>query len=159
MLIFEEADLTDRTGTATAYSFYTIVTDGIQWGQTSDTKQYPYIVDTGTSFLYLPSDLAASINNAFSPKAKWDPLFGGYFVKCDATPPLLSIVIEGTPFMIQPQDLINKELVHPLTEECITTVGDGGPEGPWVLGDVFLKNVLAVFDYGHGQMRFYSRTY
>lgn len=116
-------------------------------------------MDTGTSFLYLPSDLAVSINNAFSPKAKYDPLFGGYFVDCDAIPPLLSIVIEGMPFAIQPQDLINKALVHPLSGKCFSTVSDGGPDGPWVLGDVFLKNVLAVFDVGHGQMRFYSRTY
>lgn len=36
------------------YSFYTIIPDGIKWGQMSDETKYPYIVDTGTTLNYLP---------------------------------------------------------------------------------------------------------
>lgn len=38
----------------------------------------------------------------------------------------------------------------------MTTVGDGGT-GPYVLGDVFLKNVLAVFDVDDAVMQFAAR--
>lgn len=153
-----KAEIIDREETADQYSFYCISPDGMQWGQTEDTVKYLYIVDSATSFLYLPSVLAAAVNAAFNPSAEWDPLFGAYFVDCDATAPDFNIVIDHEPFSMRGADLINENLFNPLTGKCATTISDGG-SGPFVLGNVFLKNVLAVFDLERAQMRFYSRTY
>ena len=36
------------------YAYYTIVVDGMQYGQTTNLDKYLYIVDTGTTFMYLP---------------------------------------------------------------------------------------------------------
>lgn len=36
------------------YAYYTIVVDGFQYGQTTDLDKYLYIVDTGTTLMYLP---------------------------------------------------------------------------------------------------------
>ena len=41
---------------------------------------------------------------------------------------------------------------------CFTGIDDGG-EGPYILGDVFLKNVVAVFDVGASEMRFAAREF
>lgn len=49
-----QANLVGQPETAWKYSFYTIVPDGMRWDQTTDTTKYPYIVDTGTTMLYLP---------------------------------------------------------------------------------------------------------
>lgn len=40
---------------------------------------------------------------------------------------------------------------------CISGLSDGGTYAPYVLGDVFMKNVLTVFDVGAGELRFRSR--
>ena len=63
--------------------------------------------------------------------------------------------INGTAFYINPSDLL---LDSGYTDEagqelCVTGVQDGG-EGPFILGDVFLQNVVAVFDVGASEMRF-----
>ena len=48
------ANLIDQETTAWQYSFYTIVPDGMRWGQTVDRSKYLYIIDTGTSLMYVP---------------------------------------------------------------------------------------------------------
>ncbi len=40
--------------TAYDYSFYTIIPDGWKWGLTTDLRQFPFIVDSGTTLCYLP---------------------------------------------------------------------------------------------------------
>jgi hypothetical protein len=52
--------------------------------------------------------------------------------------------------------MIFKDLVDPGTGYCATAITSGG-SGPYILGDVFLQNVLAVFDVGNAEMRFYAR--
>lgn len=71
-------------------------------------------------------------------------------------PPRFAILIEGVEFWVNPADLIYKELIDPMTGYCAIGIASGGA-GPYILGDVFLQNVLAVFDVGGAQMRFYSR--
>ncbi|PON21103.1 hypothetical protein TGAM01_v210059 [Trichoderma gamsii] len=150
------ANLVGQPETAWKYSFYTIVPDGIRWDQTTDTTKYPYIVDTGTTMLYLPPPLAESIANSFQPRAVYLYQWGTYFAPCDAIPPHFAIIISGVEFWINPADLIYHDLVDPLTGYCAIGIASGGP-GPYILGDVFLQNVLAVFDVGAAEMRFYSR--
>lgn len=48
------ANLIEQDETAWKYSFYTVIPDGIRWGSTTDEAKYPYIVDTGTTMMYLP---------------------------------------------------------------------------------------------------------
>lgn len=48
------ANLVEQDETAWRYSFYTIIPDGIRWGSTTDEARYPYIVDTGTTMMFLP---------------------------------------------------------------------------------------------------------
>lgn len=105
--------------------------------------------------MFFPPDIAAAVNGAFDPPAEFSFL-GGYYTTCDAIPPRVAVVIDGQPFWLSPRDLILREAQSPLTGMCMTTVGDGGT-GPYVLGDVFLKNVLAVFDVDDAVMQFAAR--
>lgn len=82
--------------------------------------------------------------------------WGSYFVPCDAIPPPFAIVISGVEFWINPADLIHQDLIDPLTGYCACGITSGGA-GPYILGHVFLQNVLAVFDVGGAEMRFYAR--
>ncbi|KAL2880153.1 hypothetical protein SGCOL_004538 [Colletotrichum sp. CLE4] len=138
------------------YSYYTILVDGLRWGSTSDTKKYPYIVDTGTTLMYVPPPTAEAIARSFSPSAIYLFQYGGYFAPCDAIAPKVAVVIEGASFFINPVDLIYRGLVDPLTGYCQVGITTGGT-GPYILGSVFLHNVEAYFDVGAGQVRFYGR--
>ncbi|KAJ5724858.1 acid protease [Penicillium malachiteum] len=115
------------------------------------------VVDSGTTLNYYPTSVANSVNHAFDPPAKKNT-GGTYRVACDATPPTHGITIKGNTFIINPLDMIlpygqnndGKEI-------CITGITDGGDdfrEDIFILGDTFLKNVIAVFDVGSVKMRF-----
>ncbi|KAF4587621.1 Peptidase A1 [Ophiocordyceps camponoti-floridani] len=150
------ANLIDQAETSWRYSFYTIIPDGIRWGQTTDSTKFPYIVDTGTTMNYLPPPLAEAIANAFQPRAVYLYQWGSYFAPCHSVPPPVSVVISGVEFSINAADMIYQDLRDPLTGYCAVAIASGGT-GPYILGDVFLQNVVAVFDVGAAQMRFYSR--
>ncbi|RCI12561.1 putative aspartyl protease [Ophiocordyceps polyrhachis-furcata BCC 54312] len=150
------ANLIDQAETSWRYSFYTIIPDGFRWGQTTDTTKFPYIIDTGTTMNYLAPPLAEAIANAFQPRAVYLYQWGSYFAPCHAVPPQLSIIISGVEFSINAADLMYQDMKDPLTGYCAVAIASGGT-GPYILGDVFLQNVVAVFDVGAAQMRFYSR--
>ncbi|KAI5457293.1 aspartic peptidase domain-containing protein [Mariannaea sp. PMI_226] len=150
------ANLANKDETAWEYSYYTIIPDGVVWGERIDTTKYPYIVDTGTTMIHLPPPLIETIATAFEPNAQYLYQWGAYFVPCDAIAPPFAIIISGVKFWINPTDLIIQNLVDPLTGYCACGI-TSGETGPYILGDVFLQNVLAVFDVGAAEMRFYAR--
>ena len=49
-------------------------------------------------------------------------------------------------------------ILHNEDGTCLSGVADAGL-GSSILGDVFLRNVLAVFDVGAKEMRFAAREY
>ncbi|KAL2891914.1 putative aspartic-type endopeptidase [Ceratocystis lukuohia] len=125
------------------YTFYTVVTDGIQYGQVQDSRKYLYIVDTGTTLLYLPP-------------AIYLYQYGAYFAPCDASSPRIAIIINNVKLWLNPADLIYSDFKDSATGYCAIGVTTGG-EGPYILGDVFLQSVMTVFDIGAAQMRFYGK--
>ncbi|GAB1312608.1 Aspartic-type endopeptidase-like protein [Madurella fahalii] len=142
--------------TAREYSFYTVIPDGWQYGQATNTKKFPYIIDSGTTLNYLPPDLADSINQAFQPPGVYIWMYGAYFTACDAIAPQVAVILDGIKFWINPVDLIYRNLVDPLTGLCLTAISSGGT-GPYILGDAFMQNALVVFDVGEAKMRFIPR--
>lgn len=85
-------------------------------------------------------------------------MFGAYYTTCDAVPPRVAVVIDGEHFWLNPKDLMFRQAQtqNPLNRLCMTTIANGGI-GPYILGDVFLQNVLAVFDVDDAVMQFASR--
>ena len=146
---------------------WTLTVDSITYGgnQSHFTNSTPFqvVVDSGNAFNILPLEMADAVNKAFSPPAVTDTSAqigsgqGVYVVACDAVPPRFGVTIGGQTFYHNGQDLI---LPHG-DNTCISTIGAVVPtEGISLafLGDAFLKNVVAVFDFGKNEMRFAARN-
>jgi len=99
------------------------------------------------------ADVVSRFINEF-PKGQVFSQEGIYYARCTATPPSVGFQIGDKTFWFDPQDLI----LTFMKEGNLCPLGiQGGPE-PWVLGQNFLTNVLAVFDVGAREMRFAQRV-
>ena len=158
-------------GTTTpAYEFYEIQTDGFAFSSSPSTQFNPYpnsnprkrnlvasgsiIVDSGTSLVYAPNNVAAGVAAAFYPPASYDSSTDAYFVSCTAQPPVFGVSIGKKIFYVNGLDMI----VPSSEGQCISGVQPNNG-GLTILGDVWMKNVISVFDIGAEQMRFASREY
>ncbi|EMC91921.1 hypothetical protein BAUCODRAFT_134676 [Baudoinia panamericana UAMH 10762] len=160
-------DLTDDANAAQNFSFYTIVPDGfLLSGQQqtyrgyrnvseSPATNYDAIVDSGTTLMYLPNNIAQAVNALFDPPSVYIEEEGVFENYCDATPPTFAIRINGTDFYINSAEMLLTGAggQDTYTGGCITGVQPGFG-GPYILGDTFLKNVVAVYDIGASEMRF-----
>jgi hypothetical protein len=160
----------DATTGQPEYQFYAIRVDG--WAvsknqnadfdvkMTGDTRKTPLlgaptrnvIVDSGTSLIYAPSAVAAGLAAAFNPPAAVSSSTGLYEVACNATVPLFGVVVSSKVFYINRLDLI----IDTGYGFCIMGVQDNNG-GLTIVGDVFMRNVLTVFDVGAAQVRFSAR--
>lgn len=159
--------VTTYDGQDEGYAYYTIEIDAVTLSGKSLTaaggSSIQYIVDSGTTLNYYPTSIAAEVNAAFSPAATYSEDEGAYVVDCDATAPAHGITIGGTTYIINPLDMI----LDAGTDDsgntvCISGIVDGGDdysEDIFILGDVFLKNVVAVFDVGDVELKFAPREF
>lgn len=154
------------------YQFYTITTNGFSYqgseethwshgnwpspvGKPTDPSQVQVIVDSGTTLIYIPTGIANAVNALFIPPAIYSNVAGAYVVDCSAKAPKFGVMVGKQTFYINAQDMI----LGAGTGSCISGVNDAGVGGLSILGDVFLKNVLAVFDVGASEMRFAAREF
>ncbi|KIW04644.1 uncharacterized protein PV09_04389 [Verruconis gallopava] len=142
-------------------SFYTITPDAIAYPGASKSNSAQYIVDSGTTLNYMPSKVAKAINAAYSPKATLDSQNQVYTVDCSATPPQFGVTIGGTTLYADAQDMILgvNDPSNQINGKCITAIQDSGSSGVSILGDAWLKSVVAVFDVGASEMRFAAHSY
>lgn len=154
--------------TAVDRSFYTIKPDGYVYDNskgvaTSHTTPYDAIVDSGTTLLYVPTPVADGYLASFNPPATLYE--GDYFYPCDATAPYFGITIAGTIFNISSADIILPDSGYTNStsgvDYCLIGVIDGGNgiDAMPIFGDVFLKNVVAVFDVGASLLAFAQHDY
>lgn len=88
-----------------------------------------------------------------------DPDSGNYYVSCNATfPATFGVKLGWQVFPINPVDMIVQNGDENGDGKCVSAVQDGGGDFA-VLGDPFLKNVVAVHDVGAEEMRFAKREY
>lgn len=105
------------------------------------------------------ADTANYIAEAYIPPAKYNATCGLYFVDCDAVAPDVAVAINGMPFWLNPEDLVVGRSTASRDQSCFAAFTDCGWTGPYVLGNVFLQNVLAVFDVAFRVINFVSRTF
>jgi len=118
----------------------------------------PVIIDSGTTQILLPSNIAGIVNGLFNPPSKYIAEKGSFYVECKAIPPQFGVAIGNQTFWIDPDDMILLSEIDDETGLCLTSVQSGG-EGPYILGLAFLQNVIAVFDVGAVEMRFAAHEY
>jgi Eukaryotic aspartyl protease len=116
-----------------------------------------YLVDSGSTLILIPKANADAFNALYNPPATYNTALGAYFAPCTAVPPPLSFTIGDQEFTVNPTDLLNQEQTDD-AGNCVTGISQA-PVGQKVLGDVFLKNVLAVFDWGNSVVSFGAREY
>jgi len=162
---FEVIKLTWMAPT-TEFQYYTIPVQGIAFEDAYgdygvDTEEVQYIVDTGTTLLYIPTDDAIAYNSLWNPPAYGYEEYGIFYVNCTATPAQFAVEIGGGVFDINPLDLVLFEGTEDGESICVSGIQDAGDPAvsPNILGDVFLKNVLAVFDWGKSEMHFAAREF
>ena len=158
-------------GTTTpAYEFYSVDIDGFAYSSSSSTQFNVFsntnphkksivgagsaIVDSGTSLVYAPDSVAAGVAAAFRPPGAYDGDIGAYVVSCSAKPPVFGVSINKKIFFVNAADMI----IPRSQTECISGI-QPNYGGLTILGDVWMKNVLAVFDIGAAMMRFAAREY
>lgn len=119
------------------------------------------ILDTGTTLIVLSQ---TDCNNIYSslPGGKYNSQYGVYTLWCNATSATYSgrqnvyFEIGGTFFGVPAEDLLWEQLDNQNCYGSIQSWGSGN--GISILGDVFLKNVYAVFDVGNSAVRIGART-
>ncbi|CAD0096013.1 unnamed protein product [Aureobasidium mustum] len=152
------------------YQFYAIRVDGWavskNWNADFDVKMtgntrktpllhaptYNVIVDSGTTLIYAPTDVAAALAAAFDPPSTISSTYGLYTVACNATVPRFGVAVSSKIFYINPLDLI----IDTGLGFCVLGVQSNNG-GYTIIGDVFMRNVLTVFDVGAAQVRFSAR--
>ncbi|KAF7971938.1 hypothetical protein HWV62_19387 [Athelia sp. TMB] len=144
-------------GNFTGYFFYTVDIDAYVFpgstakglSLTGAGKQA--ILDTGTTLNYLPTALAKAYNKEFKPPATFVEDEDTYYVNCNATVPAFTVVIGGASFTVDAKDqILPVGTDDDGNEQCISGTQDGGeptdPDSFYIMGDVFLHNVVATFN-------------
>ncbi|KAF7362758.1 Acid protease [Mycena venus] len=151
-------------GPGSEFFFYTVDVEAYTFPGSNRvfTANNNTVLDSGTTLNLLPADVAAAYNAQFYPEAVLDPDFGVYIVDCNARVPDFSVVIGGKTFSIDARD----QILPASTDDegniiCMTGTQDGGPDvadGIFVLGDVFLHNVVATFNPVAGEVTLTQRA-
>ncbi|OAA68745.1 Peptidase aspartic [Niveomyces insectorum RCEF 264] len=148
-----------RTGDP-RYMYYQIAVDRMSWNSSllnaTDSALPDFIVDSGTTMNLLPYDIARSINSMFTPHAMYDPDQQTWFVRCDAKAPDFGIEIGGHMFWTDPASMI---LPHVRDQNGLCISGIGVTSGfPYILGDVFMQQLVTAFDVTNMQIKFAKRA-
>lgn len=107
--------------------------------------------------IIVPRVIAENFAAVFRPRATSDNYDGSqsqiFHVDCKAEAPPLAVRIAGREFQINAEDLV----INLGDAGCVLAVMTFDGEELSVLGQPFLRSVLAVFDVGAGEMRFAAR--
>ncbi|KAI0832421.1 aspartic peptidase A1 [Trametes gibbosa] len=110
-------------------------------------------IDTGTSLIALPSDLAEMINAQIGATKSWN---GQYTVDCAKVPSLpdLTFYFNEKPYALKGTDYILE--VQGTCISSFTGIDINMPGGAslWIVGDVFLRKYYTVYDLGRDAVGF-----
>ncbi|GAW24584.1 hypothetical protein ANO14919_141730 [Xylariales sp. No.14919] len=130
-------------------AYWEVDLDSISFGdESAELDNTGVILDTGTSLIALPTDLAELLNKEIGAKKGYN---GQYSIDCSARDSLpdISFKLSGYDFAITPYDYILE-----VSGSCISTfMGMDFPEpvGPLaILGDAFLRKWYSIYDLGKG---------
>ena len=157
---------------ASRYTYYSMHIDGFSITAPTGSAVVPQnyaasgqsiIVDSGTTLIYLPDEIADYIASLFQPAAQLNPNTQLYIVDCDAAAPRVGVTLGGQTYFISTDDLMNKgsgavggTMNGAGRGECVLAIQQAAGAAA-VLGDSWLKNVLVVFDLGENKIRIASR--
>ncbi|KAI0004995.1 endopeptidase [Russula compacta] len=110
-------------------------------------------IDTGTSLIVLPSDIAEMLNAQIGAKRSWN---GQYLVDCSKVPDLpdFSFFFNGKAYPLRGSDYVLE-----VQGTCISSfipMDISLPDGSllWIVGDVFLRRYYTVYDLARDAVGF-----
>ncbi|CDO75586.1 hypothetical protein BN946_scf184858.g26 [Trametes cinnabarina] len=110
-------------------------------------------IDTGTSLIALPTDIAEMLNTQIGATKSWN---GQYTVDCTKVPdlPELTFFFNGKPYPLKGTDYILE--VQGTCISSFTGLDINMPNGDslWIVGDVFLRKYYTVYDLGRDAVGF-----
>ncbi|RUS26632.1 rhizopuspepsinogen precursor [Jimgerdemannia flammicorona] len=120
--------------------FWGITVDSLSVGNKSVAKSFQGIIDTGTTLVLLPNDMAAAVAKRYGATDNYD---GSYTISCDSSKlPNLKFSIGGASFKVPGPDLVFEK-----NPDDTCTAGFGYSSLNFaILGDVFIKNNYVVFN-------------
>ncbi|KAJ3489125.1 hypothetical protein NLI96_g2352 [Meripilus lineatus] len=143
-------------------TYWTISMDGLSTGlgvnSTLPTKLVA-VIDTGTSLIYLPKDIASDFYQMIPGAKDATADFGeGFYTYPCSSPLAISLSFSGKPFSINMEDF-NLGRVDEDSEDdnCVGGIlglGEGFDPELAIIGDEFLKSWYSVYDYAGGKVGF-----
>jgi len=133
--------------------YWEVELDSVSFGdETLELENTGAAIDTGTSLIALPTDIAEILNKEIGASKSWN---GQYTIDCAKIPelPELTFTFAGKKYPISASDYILN-----VQGSCISSfTGFDIPEplGPiWIIGDVFLRKYFTVYDLGRNAVGF-----
>ena len=115
-------------------------------GKSCDFTGKSAIIDTGTSYLLMPPDDAKALHEHIPGASKKDKNF---VLPCDSTAEI-RVTFSGVSYAISPKDYVGPKAGDSCVSSIVGQQTFGDDE--WLMGDVFLKNVYAVFDFDNNKI-------
>ena len=109
-------------------------------------------IDTGTSLIAVPSEIADAINQSIGAEKGFQ---GIYTVDCSKVPtlPEVAFTFGGKDFKLSAQDYILE--AQGACMSAFMGIDIPAPAGPiWIIGDAFLRSWYTVYDLGNNRVGF-----
>ncbi|EPT03794.1 hypothetical protein FOMPIDRAFT_1022337 [Fomitopsis schrenkii] len=110
-------------------------------------------IDTGTSLIALPTDLAEMINTQIGATKSWN---GQYTVDCSKVPDLpdLTLTFGGKGYVLKGTDYILEVQGTCMSSFTPMDIQMPGGGSLWIVGDVFLRKYYTIYDVGQDAVGF-----
>lgn len=126
----------------TREGYWQVALDGASVGTDSIANNGQAVVDTGTSLIALPTEVAKQINT----KLKALPIIkinGIRFIKCSGLPDV-TFKLGGREFTLKNEEYATTKF---LFGYCISPfIGLDTPNNLWIIGDTFLRKFYSIYD-------------
>jgi len=160
MIIFGAVDSSTYTGSlvyapVTIQAYWQVDCDGVAHnGNIISGTTFGAAIDSGTSLIYVPTSVAANIASSLGATAysAGSSSSGYYTMSCDTIEQQnVAFSFAGTLFYINGADLSTGR-VSSRSNQCLLSIVGADTTDPnrqpiAIVGDSFMKNVVAVFDY------------
>lgn len=161
-------DSSKYTGTITYYPlnpsatggtqyYWNVLSGGMSYNGAVTGSSFDAVIDTGTTLAYVPTSTASALY-AKIPGAKSASSTvgsGGYTFPCSTTLGTIAMKFGSQSYTINPADF-NLGPVSSGSSSCVGGVFGGSSDA--TIGDLFIKNVYTVFNYGTSSVGFAPST-
>lgn len=127
--------------------YWEVELEAVKFGkETLELENTGAAIDTGTSLIVMPTDVAEILNKEIGAEKSWN---GQYTVDCNkvADLPELAFVFDGKDYKLKGEDYTLN--AGGTCISAFTGMDIPPPMGPlWIIGDAFLRRYYSVYDLG-----------